>query len=81
MTVKELKECITNLPDNMEIFLSSDDEGNSYRPMNSADTDGIVVYEDSEYNVYSDKWTADDACMELDEWDEFLKNERSLILW
>ncbi|MFT7273462.1 MAG: hypothetical protein ACI9V1_003000, partial [Spirosomataceae bacterium] len=33
MTVKELKELLQTLPDNMEVILQSDAEGNSYSPL------------------------------------------------
>jgi len=72
MTVKELKEVIANLPDDMELVLQVDPEGNGYSPVDGVDPDGIMY--DGE--CYDATWTADEACMEEDDWEELCKKPR-----
>lgn len=82
MTVKELKDAILNLPDEMEVILQSDAEGNGFSPLCGIDTDCVYIPETTWHGqVYSTEWTADDACMEEDEWEEILSKPRALILY
>jgi hypothetical protein len=81
MTVKELKEAIANLPDEMEVVLQKDSEGNGYSPLAGADPDAVYIAETTWYgDVYSMDWTADDACMSDEEWEEIKSKPRTLIL-
>lgn len=82
MTVKELKEAIANLPDEMEVVLQKDSEGNGYSPLAGADHDAVYI-PDSTWSgdVYSMEWTADDACMSDEEWEEIKSKPRTLILY
>lgn len=82
MTVKELKEEIANLPDDMEVVLQKDSEGNGYSPLAGADPDAVYI-PDSTWSgdVYSMEWTADDACMSEEEWEEIKSKPRTLILY
>lgn len=82
MTVKELKQAIENLPNDMEVILQKDSEGNGYSPCAGADANAIYV-EDSSYSgeVYSTEWSAKDCCLEEDEWEELKSGPRSLILY
>lgn len=73
MTVKELKEAIANLPDDMMLVLQVDPEGNGYGPVERIDTDGIMT-DDGE--CFDATWTAEEAGMEEDEWEEFCKRPR-----
>jgi len=41
MTVSELKELLETLPDDMQVVMSSDSEGNTYSPLSSYE---IAVY-------------------------------------
>ncbi len=81
MTVKKLKEVIANLPDEMEVVLQKDSEGNGYSPLAGADPNAVYVAETtwSGY-VYSMDWIADDACMTEEEWEEIKTKPRTLIL-
>lgn len=82
MTVKELKEAIENLPDEMEVVLQKDSEGNGYSPLAGTDSDAVYIYETIWYgDVYSMDWTADDACMSDEEWEEIKSNPRVLVLY
>lgn len=79
MTVKELKEAIANLPDEMEVVLQKDSDG--YSPLSDVDPDAVYI-PDSTWSgdVYSMDWTADDACMSDEEWEEIKSKPRTLIL-
>jgi hypothetical protein len=78
MTVKELKEAIANLPDDMGLVLQIDPEGNGYSPVEGIDPYGILG-EDGE--CYDATWTADEAGMEEDEWEELCKKPRVGIVY
>ena len=78
MTVKELKEELAGLPDDLELVLQIDPEGNGYHPVQGIDGEGIQT-DDGE--VFDAKWTADEACMEEEEWEEFKKRPRVGIVY
>ena len=81
MTVKELKESIKDLPDEMEVILQKDAEGNGYSPLSSIDADCVYIAANSyQGDFYSTEWTADDCCMSNEEWEDMRKHPRSLIL-
>ncbi|HKJ34277.1 MAG TPA: hypothetical protein VJ945_01415 [Flavobacteriaceae bacterium] len=81
MTVKELKETIANLPDEMEVVLQKDSEGNGFSPLYGADSDAVYIAKTTWYgDVYSMDWTADDACMTDEEWEKIKSKPRTLIL-
>ena len=82
MTVKELKEAIENLPDDMEVVLQKDSEGNGYSSLYGADSDAVYI-PDSTYSgdVYSMNWTAEDADMCDSEWEDIKLKTRALILY
>lgn len=81
MTVKELKDAILNLPDEMEVILQKDAEGNGYSPLRGADPDAVYIPETTYYGeVYSTEWTAYDAGMNEAEWKNTLSKPRALIL-
>jgi len=81
MKIKELKEYINDLTDDMEIICQKDSEGNGYSPLHCADSNSVYVA-DGTYSgeVYSLDWTADDACMNDDEWKEINLMPRVLVL-
>jgi len=82
MTVKELKEELEGLDDDMEIIIQKDSEGNGYSPLYGVDADGIYIPETTWCGECWDAtWSADDADMEEDEWEELKKKDRSLILY
>lgn len=82
MNVRELKAALVGLPDDMEVVMSSDAEGNNYSPLCDADPGHIYIPESTwSGEVYHEDWSADDACMEEDDWNEMLKRPRTLVLW
>ena len=82
MNVRELKEVIANLPDDMEVVLQKDSEGNGYIPLEGADSNAVYI-PDSTWSgdVYDMNWTANDACMTNEEWEEIKTLPRTLILY
>jgi hypothetical protein len=81
MNVKELRKLLKKLPGNMEIILQKDAEGNGYSPLYDADPDAIYVEETTwSGHVYYTGWTAEECCMDEDEYEEMLKHPRVLVL-
>ena len=80
MNVGELKEQIKDLPDNMEVILQEDPEGNGYRNLYIADPNVVIQRYGRQIEVYDDNWTHEDADMEEDEWKALLEKPRVLIL-
>lgn len=81
MNIKHLKELIKNLPDDMEVILQKDAEGNSFSPLSDADSNGIYIPITSWHgDVYDSAWTADDADMDEKEWEEIKSKTKTLIL-
>lgn len=82
MNIRELKEAIENLPDDMEVIIQKDSEGNDYSPLRGADPDAIYVPECGwSGTAYSTKYSAKDHCMSDKEWNDMLSKPRSLILY
>ena len=81
MNVKELKHLIESLPDEMEIILQKDAEGNGYSPLYDGDSDAVYISCNNwSGNVYGMQWSAADACKSEDEWKEIKTKPRVLIL-
>jgi hypothetical protein len=81
--IRELQALEKFNPD-MEVFLQKDPEGNGYSPLQGVDGDVIVRYDSHEgdYQIYDTNWTPDEACMELEEWEQFLgDNMTSVVLY
>jgi hypothetical protein len=82
ITIKELKKAIVDLPDEMEIILQKDSEGNGYSPLAVVDSECIYLA-DSLYSgdVFSTDWTAEDANLEEDEWEDILNNHKRCLVF
>lgn len=78
MTIKQLKEIIQDLPDDMEIIIQRDPEGNSYTELDDVNPHCIYLQHSNE--VYSTLWNHDEAMMEKEEWEEFLQRPKTLVL-
>ena len=83
MKVAELKLQLQFLPDDMEVILQKDGEGNDYSPCAGADSESIYVPETDWYGkAYHLSWNSTDVCMTSTEWRQLKKdNKRSLILY
>lgn len=81
MKVKELIEELKLLDPESEVILQKDSEGNGYSPLEGVDGDAVYIPENTwSGDVYSTNWSADDADMEEDEWQEILAKPRCVIL-
>ena len=72
MKVKDLKAYLDNLPkeyDDCEVICQKDAEGNGYSPLSGVDDECIYI-PDSTWSgeVMDARWTADEACMDEEEW-------------
>lgn len=78
MTVKELRELLMSLPDDTEIILSIDAEGNAFHPLETA-TPGCIYIEGE---ILDDDWDNEEAGMSQDEWEDLkANNPRCIVLW
>jgi len=75
MTVKDLIKQLKKLPQDSIVILQKDAEGNGYSPLSYACPDA-VYQTDSIWSgqVYSTEWSAEDACMDEEEWETFKRN-------
>lgn len=82
MTVKELIKLLKKLPPNSEVICQKDSEGNGYSPLAGADGD-CVYQKDTSYSgtVFSARWTAEEADMEEEDWQEMLEQQRCVVLY
>ena len=85
MNVKELKDEIKDLPDDMEVILQKDSEGNGYFPLRGANSDAIyipILGSTCGGLVYDLKWSAKEACMGEKEWQDLkVIKLKALILY
>ena len=82
MKVKELIEVLQTLDPEMECIVQKDSEGNGYSPLAGADSHGIYIAETTWYgDVYDSNWSAEDADMDEEEWEEILKMPRCVVLF
>jgi hypothetical protein len=82
MKVKDLIECLSTLNPESDVILQKDSEGNFYSPLRGADAD-CVYMPDTTYsgNVYSMDWSADDACLDDDQWEKIKAKPRCVVLY
>lgn len=81
MTVKDLKEAIIDLPDDMEVILQKDAEGNGYSPLYGVSSNAVYIPETTWHGEFWwANWSADDACMSDEEWKEVKLKSRALVL-
>ena len=77
MKVSELIEILKTLPQEHDVILQKDPEGNGYDTASGA---SVVVYT-SDRDVYNLDWSADDACFDSEEeWEEFKKTEQKVVV-
>jgi len=82
MNVKELKEAIANLPDDMEVILQKDSEGNGYSPLAGADPNTVYVPRNTwSGEIYSTNYEASEHCLEEEEWEKLKAGPHALVLF
>jgi hypothetical protein len=84
MNLKELKELLSKLSpefDECQIILQKDAEGNGYSPLMGVD-ESCIYEPDNAWSgtVMKIKWTAYEACMDKDEWEEYKKEHKQAIV-
>lgn len=81
MNIKDLKEIIESLPDDMEIIIQKDSEGNGYSPLWTTDSECVYIEENNwSGEVYSLSCTAEDHDMEDEEWETLKEMQKCLVL-
>jgi hypothetical protein len=82
MKVKDLINELQSLDPEMECIIQKDAEGNGYSPLAGADPNGIYIAETTWFGeVYNATWSAEDADMDKDLWEEMLKKPRCVVLF
>ena len=85
MILRQLLDELKSLPDEMldcKVILQIDPEGNGYNNLSGVDPDCIMENPDAYHpEIYSAKWSADDACMEPGVWAKFLERPRCIVLF
>ena len=78
MIIKELKALIADLPDDMEVILQKDGEGNGYSPLSSGEECFYVPENTWSGQVYG---LDDEDCMDSEDWQELKEGPKSLVLF
>ncbi len=78
MNIKELKELIKDEPDDREVYLSSDEEGNDFN--RAVDVGYMIMNEGTEYDP---SWNYEDADFDSEEeWEQYKKDHpAALVIW
>ena len=63
------------------MYVQADSEGNGYRQCAGIDPDCVVTDDDYHAEIASASDTADEMCLEEDEWAEILKQPRVLVIY
>lgn len=82
MKVKDLINALSSIDPDVEVILQKDAEGNGYSPLRGADSEAVYIA-DSTWSgeVFSTDWSADDACMNEEEWNEIKAKSRCVVLY
>lgn len=80
MKVKDLIEQLIEMEmPEAEIIISSDPEGNGFSPFSDW---SVGIYDSEEGQLFDIGWSAEDADMDEEEWDEMLETKpRSVVFW
>ena len=81
MKVKELIAELQELDGELEILLQRDPEGNGYAPLAGSDSNAIAITDGRDVDIYDTNWTADECCLDEEEWEELKKQPRVVVLW
>jgi hypothetical protein len=79
LTVKDLKEIIANLPDDMQVVIQRDSGGNGYRLAYAADPD--CIWDQNEDSILSTNYTGEqNGIDEPEEWERMLKESPRVLV-
>jgi hypothetical protein len=72
MKVKDLINQLSELDHELEIFMSSDAEGNRIQPIPDNCISELSIYQKDgrHVDVWSVNWTAEEACFSKEKWEE-----------
>lgn len=84
MTKRELIKQLEAIPvsDDAKIMLQKDPEGNRYSELSGAER--AILFKDGSYvDVYNENWSAGDAGLEEDYWENIKNNKDNhcIVLW
>lgn len=79
MNIKELKELIKDEPDDREVYLSSDEEGNEFHK--AVDVSHMII--DKSGLNFDASWNFEDAELDSEEeWEQYKKDHpQALVIW
>lgn len=81
MKSHELAKLLLSKPD-MDVVMASDPEGNAFETLFEVGFNYLFQQGRCENSIYSKSWTAEDAGMDEDEWEDFKKSANEvLVLW
>ena len=82
MKVKDLIETLKQCNPESECIIQKDAEGNGYSPLVGADSNAVYVAENTwSGTVYSTNYSAEDNCMEKDEWEKLKAGPSCVVLF
>lgn len=83
MKVKQLIAMLKKADPNATVVLQKDSEGNGYSPCCGAESAVYVPENTYSGTVYSLSYSADDNCMEEDEWEKLKESNKNkcVVLW
>lgn len=82
MKVKELIAELSAMDPESEVILQKDAEGNGYSPLSGADGEAVYVADNTwSGEVYSLEYSADDNCMDEDEWEKLKAGPKCVVLY
>jgi len=84
MKVKDLISQLSELDHELEIFMSSDSEGNRIQPIPDNCLSEICIYQKDGRHVdtWSVNWSADEAALSKEKWEEMKKTyPKGVILY
>ena len=81
MQVKDLINELKTLDPEMELIIQIDSEGNGYNPLRGADPNAVFVPSGYGGEVYDINWSAEDACMDKEEWDKLIAGPKCVVLY
>lgn len=82
MKAKELIKLLKDSDSNAEVILQKDGEGNGYSPLSGVDTDAVYIPETTwSGEVFSTDWSAEEACMYEEEWQELCNEPHCVVLF
>lgn len=82
MKVKELLKELEGLPDDMEVVMSRDGEGNSYSPLAQVDSENVAYMADCTYSGEVGLLELTDEAREMGyAEDDVIAGEPAVVLW